>query len=144
MRAKTYLSQIKTLDIEINNWIDQLHSMKQKAYSLSSTNYDSPRVQGTQDPDRIGNMVARIAEREDKINAKIDELAELKERITYEIKEIDDNRYVEILFRRYVQMQSLKRIAKEMGYSYERMRHLHGHALVAFESRHTKAHLDML
>ena len=133
MQAKEYLLQIKHLDLMITAWIQQKEAMWSQLYSLSSPKYDGVAVQGTKDPDKFSEMWARIDVKERKICKEIDRLADAKQRITEEIGRIEDTRYVEILLRRYVQMQKLEEIAREMHYSYDRIRHLHGFALLEFE-----------
>lgn len=133
MNVKEYLLQIKHLDLMITAWIEQKESMWHQLYSLSSPKHDGISVQGTKDPDKFSELWARIDEKERKIGREIDKLADTKQRITEEIGRIEDIRYVEILLRRYVQMQKLEDIANEMHYSYDRVRHLHGFALLEFE-----------
>ena len=133
MQAKEYLLQIKHLDLMITAWIQQKDDMRSQLYSLSSPKYDGVAVQGTKDPDKFSEMWARIDQKERKICREIDKLADAKQVITEEIGRIEDTRYVEILLRRYVQMQKLEDIANEMSYSYDRIRHLHGFALLEFE-----------
>ena len=133
MQAKEYLLQIKHLDLMITAWIQQKDDMRSQLYSLSSPKYDGVAVQGTKDPDKFSEMWARIDQKERKICREIDKLADAKQVITEEIGRIEDTRYVEILLRRYVQMQKLEDIANEMSYSYDRVRHLHGFALLEFE-----------
>ena len=133
MTPKEYLTQIKHLDLMITAWIEQKEAMWSQLYSLSSPKYDGASVQSTKDPDKFSELWARIDEKERKICKEIDKLADAKQIITDEIGRIEDTRYVEILLRRYVQMQKLEDIANEMSYSYDRIRHLHGFALIAFE-----------
>ena len=133
MQAKEYLLQIKHLDLMITAWIQQKDDMRSQLYSLSSPKYDGVAVQGTKDPDKFSEMWARIDQKERKICREIDKLADAKQVITEEIGRIEDTRYVEILLRRYVQMQKLEDIANEMSYSYDRIRRLHGFALLEFE-----------
>lgn len=133
MTPKEYLTQIKHLDLMITAWIEQKEAMWSQLYSLSSPKYDGVSVQSTKDPDKFSELWARIDEKERKICKEIDKLADAKQIITDEIGRIEDTRYVEILLRRYVQMQKLEDIANEMHYSYDRVRHLHGFALLEFE-----------
>ena len=133
MTPKEYLTQIKHLDLMITAWIEQKEAMWSQLRSLSSQMYDGVSVQGTKDPDKFGELWARIDQKERKICREIDKLADAKQVITEEIGRIEDTRYVEILLRRYVQMQKLEDIANEMSYSSDRIRHLHGFALLEFE-----------
>lgn len=136
MTPKEYLMQIKHLDLMITAWIQQKDAMRNQLYSLSSPKYDEITVQGTKDPDKFSEAWARIDEKERKICREIDKLADAKQIITDEIGRLEDTRYVEILLRRYVQMQELKDIARDMNYNYDWVRTLHGHALVEFARVH--------
>lgn len=136
MTAKDYLMQIKHMDLMITALIDQKDSMWRQMQSLSSPQYDGVSIQQTKDNDKFGEIWARIDEKERIITKKIDDLADAKQAITDEIGAIDDVRYVEILLRRYVQMQKLEEISDAMNYSYDRIRHLHGLALLEFTRVH--------
>ena len=74
--------------------------------------------------------------KERKINKEIDELIDAKAKIMHEIQDVPDERFVEILMRRYISCQKLEDIAKEMGYVHGWIRQLHGQALIAFEHVH--------
>lgn len=135
MTAKEYLMQIKRKDIMINSLIKQKEDMWAQLYSLSSPQYDGVSVQGSKDPDKFGALWAKIDAKEKKISKAIEELADEKQKIMKQIDELEDERYVEILLRRYVHMESLEDIAVAMHYSYDRIRHLHGFALLEFARR---------
>lgn len=136
MTPKEYLTQIKHLDLMITAWIQQKDAMWNQLHSLSSPQYDGVSVQGTKERDKFGELWARIDQKERKICKEIDKLADAKQTITDEIGAIEDTRYVEILLRRYVQMQELKDIARDMNYNYDWVRTLHGHALLEFARVH--------
>lgn len=136
MRAKEYLSQIRIKNAMINVWIQEKEELWQRMMSLNSPRYDGVSVQSTKDPDRYGNMMARISQKEEKINQEIDDLVKAKEKIMGEIREITDERFVEILMRRYVSCQKLEDIAREMHYAHGWVRQLHGQALIEFEQVH--------
>lgn len=140
MKAKEYLLQIKRKDIMINSLIKQKDEMWAQLYSLSSPQYDNVSVQGTKDPDKFGALWAKIDAKERKISQAIDELADEKQRIMKQIDAIEDERFVEILLRRYVHMEKLEDIARDMNYSYDHMRHLHGFALAEFSRIHLDTH----
>ena len=109
-------------------------------YSLSSPQYDGISVQGSKDPDKFGALWAKIDAKERKISQAIDELADEKQRIMKQIDALEDERFVEILLRRYVHMEKLEDIAREMHYSYDRMRHMHGLALLDFDRMYLSTH----
>lgn len=59
-----------------------------------------------------------------------DEMNEIRDRI----RMITDGRYISILELRYINGLNLSEVAKKMSYSHDRVRHLHGDALNAFET----------
>ena len=136
MRAKEYLSQIRIKDAMIDVWIKEKEEMWRRMMSLNSPQYDGVSVQSSKDPDKYGAMWAKIDAKERKINKEIDELIDAKAKIIHEIQDVPDERFVEILMRRYISCQKLEDIAKEMGYVHGWIRQLHGQALIAFEHVH--------
>lgn len=140
MTAKEYLMQIKRKDIMINSLIKQKDEMWAQLYLLSSPQHDGISVQSSKDPDKFGALWAKIDEKERKISQAIDELSDEKQRIMKQIELLDSEVYIEILLRRYVHMEKLPDIAKAMNYSYDRLRHLHGLALLEFGRIHLDTH----
>lgn len=136
MRAKEYLSTIRLKNVMIDTWINEKENMWRQMRSLNSPQYDGISVQSTKDPDKYGAMWAKIEAKERKINSMIDELVDAKEKIMNEIRELEDERYVEILMRRYASCQKLEDIAKAMNYTYQWAREMHGQALIEFELTH--------
>lgn len=136
MRAKEYLSQIRVKDAKIDVWIREKEDMWRRMRSLNSPKYDGVSVQSSKDPDKYGAMWAKIDAKERKINKEIDALVDAKKKIMKEIQDIQDERLMEILMRRYVSCQKLEDIAKEMNYTHQWIRELHGQALLEFERVH--------
>lgn len=133
MRAKEYLRQIYLLDRRINNRIAEIEELKIHASSTSSVRYDKDRVQQSGTGDKVSNAVIRYVDKEKEIDAMIDELVDLKHKITGEIEKLSDPRHVELLFLRYVQCKTFEEIAVHMGYSWRQVLRLHGSALQEFE-----------
>ena len=79
--------------------------------------------------DKIQTAVEKACIIEDKIVAEIDRLVDLRQEIMTVIAVVPDPAQRELLERRYIQLQSLERIAVEMNYSYVHVKRLHGWAL---------------
>ena len=81
---------------------------------------------------------AQIDERRAEIEELIRSFIRLKSRIIDEIHELDDYRYVELLYRKYIQYMRLEEISCKMKkrngepYSYDHIAALHGEALKSF------------
>ena len=133
MTAKQYLNRIRILDIKINNKISELSMLKSKSTSLQAVVINDDKVQTSPVLDRLGNDVSEILELEEEIRQEIKRYNELKHKIINEIHSLNNRLYIEILYKRYVEFKSLEEIAVEMNYSYDRVRHLHGYALIEFD-----------
>lgn len=68
---------------------------------------------------------------EEEINGEIDRLVDLKTEVRRRIEAIPDERYRAILAAKYLNYQSLDRIADDMGYEQRQIFRLHGRALQA-------------
>ena len=64
---------------------------------------------------------------------EIDYFVDLKHKVINQIQSLDNRSYAEILYKRYIEFKRLELIAVELGYSYNRIRHLHGEALKYFD-----------
>lgn len=132
MTAKEYLQQLRMLDIKIRHRKEQVEELRALAMCLGSFASDGDRVQTSGSGDRMSEQVARYVDLQAEVEEMIRGYTERKDRIIREIHELSDARYVEVLFKRYVEFKRLDVIASEMGYTYEWIRMVHGHALQAF------------
>ena len=136
MTAKEYLKQIEALDIKIRQKQDQLDCLKETAGGNASIKYDKLNVQITVDPGMMERNVLRMVELEEKIWADKLKMETLKDQIIDQIQSLEDERYIDLLFRRYVKYQKFEQIALDMSYDYVYIRELHGEALGAFEQEY--------
>jgi hypothetical protein len=70
------------------------------------------------------------------IKQRANEYLALIDTITEQINEMENPVYSEILKHRYIDRHNLLKIADEMRYSYETIRHLHCKALKTFENKY--------
>ena len=75
---------------------------------------------------------AKYVDLEKEIHEDIERFTELKHKIIGQIHMLDEPKYVNVLFMKYIEYKDLKEIAKELDYSYGRTKHIHGFALEAF------------
>lgn len=126
--SKEYLQQVFYLDKKINRMIREKESLQSILYSVGGVSNEE-RVQGGNIGNRTENLIAKIDEKERKINSEIDRLTELKCDIAGEIYKIDNENYSEVLFRRYILLERWDKIADEMRYTIGYVFQLHGEAL---------------
>lgn len=136
MTAKEYLKQIEALDIKIRQKQDQLECLKETAGGNAAIRYDKLNVQITVASDMMERNVLRMVELEEKIWADKLKMETLKDQIIDQIQSLEDERYIDLLFRRYVKYQKFEQIALDMSYDYVYIRELHGEALGAFEQEY--------
>jgi hypothetical protein len=134
MTAKQYLNSLKRLDFIINQKTEELEDLKIKSKSLKSIDYSAERVQKSPSTDApFTKILDSIVDLSNEIAEDIDKLVTQKHTIINQIQEVEDNMFVEILYKRYVKYEKFEKIAVDMNYDYTYIRQLHGQALDAFQ-----------
>jgi hypothetical protein len=128
MSAKEYLQGIKKLDSLINSLTEEYETMRSLALKVTASN-DGERVQNSGDQDKMGNMVIRLIEQQEKINRNIDKYIDMRRSIHEVICTLDNGDHIALLYKRYFEYKSWEVIAYEMGYTYRWVTKLHGNAL---------------
>lgn len=131
MNAKAYLNQLRTLEAVIRSRKSQLERLRKERTFLSAVSYDKDRVQSSGNGDVMQGS-DKLIDLEIEIRQRVEECIEMREKIITEISALYNPQYVSLLLYRYVEGMRFERIAVEMDYSYERIRHMHGEALQAF------------
>lgn len=128
MTPKEYLSQYY--------WVKKLIESKQEEIKQLETlaEYVSPRAQsggngGTSD--KVGNLVAKIADEKDKLNQQIVELIVKRDEVKSVIHDVSNPVFRQLLTLRYINGYTFERIAIEMFYTYKWVCVLHGRALAS-------------
>lgn len=137
MIAKKYLRQIKIADIRINNLIsekEQLATLAECAGAIPT----SEKVISSPRPDKMENAIVKMIQIEMELDVEIDKFVDVKRKIINQMERIGDERYYNLLFKRYVEYKDFVTIAKEMVYEYRSILNLHGKALQKFERKYLK------
>ena len=142
MTTKQYLNQVDRLNRMINNKLAEIYQLKTMACSVSVA-YDGDRVSASGHKDRLGSIVAKIADKESEINSRIDMLIAKKEKIVSQIEDLDDTMEYQILFSRYIERKTFEQIADESGYSQRQTLRIHGDALTEFERKFGSIYKDV-
>ena len=140
LSAKEYLSQLEMIDIQINQDIERLEEMKADAMSTGGIDYSRERVQTSPVGDKLCSDVSRYVAFDEEINREIDKFVDAKEQIIREIRGLRDVNYVQVLYKVYVQIKTVKVAAQEMNKSYSHTVNLHNQALKAFEKMYPNRH----
>ena len=140
MTAKEYLQQVKVKNARIQNLQRDKAALRELMFSMGNSGGEGERVQTTPDHDKMGTIYSKIDDKERQIVESIDALIDFRLKVTNEINEIEDGRYIDVLYRYYVLFQGWKQIASEMGYNVRYVQQLNGQALLEFQ----RIHSDML
>ena len=128
MKAKEYLSQARLLDQRINIRLEQVTSLRNLAAKASSTLSDVA-PSGMRNIHRMEDIIMKIIDLENEINADIDALVALKHEIVKVIKAVPNLEYQTLLELRYLCFKSWEQIAVMLGYDLRYTHKLHNRAL---------------
>ena len=132
MTAKEYLKEIKKIDVAIDQKQIEYETLKGSRTYIGSMDYSAERVQTSPDGSGFTRISDRITDMQREINDEIDQWHDMRHERIRQIQQLSKVEYVDILFRKYVQYQSLETIASELGFSYNYTCNLHGEALKEF------------
>lgn len=135
MTAKAYLQQIYWLHSNIIKKSQQLDELRADTMGYKAIDYSADKVQSSP-TDRMANVVGRYTDLENRVRSMIDEYYYKKDFIINQIVGMENAKYSNILYARYVEFKSLKRIATEMHYDHKWICALHGRALNAFADKY--------
>lgn len=133
METKKYLEQVRRLDVQIKNELEEIHSLRTMVNGIVGNN-EGERVQSSADKDKIGIIVAKIVDMEREVDKMIDKRWE----IVNQIKGIEDLTSYNILTKAYVLGQDFKEIAHCINVSYRHFLRLHDKALSEFHDKYLK------
>ena len=138
MTAKEYLQQLHKIDVIINQRIQQKAELRERIFGIGSLDYSKDRVQTSASGGASYERdIARIVDLEAEIDRMIDDYVDLKHKIIGEIQALKNSKYIEILYKRYVEGKRLEAVAVEMGYAFQYTVQLHGYALKEFSEKHS-------
>lgn len=126
MTAKRFLEQAYWLDKRIERRAEEAKRMRARLEKSNSHISDMPRGGNGQDWTEAD---IKVLEMEERICQEIARLCEIKRQIGEAIDAVDDGRYRMLLELRYRNYYTFEKIAVEMNYSYDRVKHMHLEAL---------------
>ena len=133
MSPKEYLSQIRRLAVLIDLKNSEKDELRRCMSGLSGIDYSKDRVQVSPEPGAtFERTVDKIDAMEREIDKLIDRYVDLRATIIGQIEMLPDDRHVKLLYKHYAEFKTLAKVACEMHYSYERLRHIHKDALQVF------------
>lgn len=130
-RAKDYFAQIRKTDRLIQRLTDTVNTLRSW---LTSQGYElkPDKVQTSGAKDTLGETIVKIMSLEEDINARIDELVDMKKDAFNRIGNVSDKDQQNILIARYVEGAKWERIAVDLNFSIAQVYRIHGAALLDF------------
>ena len=132
MSSKEFLNKMRHIDMIINCKLEQVAELKSMLLP-GAVRYDKDKIQTSPSADVISDTMLKIVELEEKINADIDKLVEMKSLARDKIERMENNVEKVILYKRYFGNESFEQISVEMGYSWRWIHKLHNDALKNFD-----------
>lgn len=147
MTAKEYLSQIRLLNLKIDQKMEEKADLMSRAMGNHSPTLTKDKVQSSISGDRMSNTIDRYVDLEKEIDDLIDRYVDKRDMIINQIHQLEDPRYVELLQLKYVgrrggdgrmhymRLEEIACIMKKpsgMPYTYGHIKSLHGEALKQF------------
>lgn len=128
MTAKEYLGQAYRLDQRINSKLEQVMSLRDLTTKATATMSDMPGG-GSRNVYRMQDIIGKIIDLENEINADIDQLVDLKREMVATIKAVSDPECQTLLELRFLCFKTWEQIAVEMDYSIQHIYRLRNRAL---------------
>ncbi len=135
MTAKEYLQQVRTIDVKIRQLKEQLFELTTLMQSPGGVKYDKPPGNEKSNKSVLEKNVIKKMELEREITEQLNDSKGKKAETTLVIQQLDNVNYVQVLYKRYVELKSYRKIAEEMGYSVQNIFKLHQAALEAFDEK---------
>lgn len=130
---KEYLKRIEYINDDINSRLREKSELK-RAMAVRTSAVTDVKVQESR-TGRYDDKYMRYFEVAESIDERIDELVELKMKISNEIDLIDDPLYRLILRNRYINLLTFEDIASMLNKSIRYIYQVHGDALVDFKEK---------
>lgn len=126
--ARQWLNRARKIDREINQDLELIRHTHERLTNVTQA-LDAITVSGTKDPHKFDSLV----EMEDAINAKIDELVNIKTEIFRLLSRLPNRNQRLALIAYYLDMKTWEQVAVDMYYSYDNVMRLRKLGLIEVE-----------
>ena len=131
MTAKEYLSKVKLNCIKVEQKKKQLKELEEKRFNVQALDLTKERVKHSRKSYNLSDACEQLKE---DLKKQIATYLLEKDKIINEIQKIENEMYIEVLYRYYVEYKPLELIAEELNYNYCYIRKVHTLALKKFET----------
>lgn len=133
MTAKQYLRQVRKAQLQIQRLTEEIEE-RRTAITSTAAPILGDRVQ-TSPSDHFAAAMAQLMDLDMRRAEEMLDYLILKDKISEQVRSIEPELYQTVLYKRYINAMSLRKIAEEEGYSYDWICHVHGDALLAFSKK---------
>jgi hypothetical protein len=130
--AQEFLRQVRLYDIHINNLLEEKARLEALAFKITSS-WGGEHVSGSGRLDKQGDTIAKIVDMEAKIDKAVDDFIDKKKEAKAVLGQIQNPDQLDLLYKVYVQYETLEQVACEMNMTYRNACYIHGRALQAVE-----------
>jgi len=134
MTAKEYLSQTWRINSLIDAKIEQAQSLRELAQKATSV-ISGKQPSGEKNIHRMEDIIVKMVDLENEINADVDALVDLKSEIGSAVKSLENPDYRIVLELRYLCFKTWDEIAACMHYALRNVHYIHGRALKEISRR---------
>lgn len=131
--AQEFLKQVRLYDIHINNKLEEKARLEALAQKITSA-WGGEHVSGSGKLDKLGDAIAKIIDMEREIDRAVDAFEDKKQEVKSVLEKIQNADQLEVLYKVYIQYESLEKVACEMNMTYRNACYIHGRALQTVES----------
>lgn len=135
MTTKEYLGQIRNLDRRIYTKIEEREALKEILERVTSTLRERVQISKR---NTFEDAAVKLADLENTIGDEINRFIALKDTITKQIDNVEDNLFAALLSQRYLCMKTWEEIADGLNYDLRTIYKLHDRALKAFDAANSR------
>lgn len=132
MKAKTYLREYERAKKRIVEIEELIKDLKDQSTNVSQA-LDQERVQTSPQPDKIGEVVAKMADLEEELELQKFLAEGIKREVIRTLGQVEDPDYQRVLRLRYIDCLGWGQVIEEMAYSDRAVYYIHGRALAEVE-----------
>lgn len=122
-----WLKNYRALDAKIESLTEDLQVWNARATKITATISQEPKASSS--GDQIQRCVDKICELREEISQEVDKLRQRRQQIEAAIRTLEDERYRDLLWYRYIEGMTWDEIAVKMYYSRMQVCRFHGRAL---------------
>lgn len=130
MKAKDYLENYRRNEIAIEKLKNEITRIDARLKG-GSHSYSSDKVKSSDD-NLNEKLMAECLDKRNKMNNDIVMNENVRADLVLKITSMSDYRYIDVLYKRYIECKRFELIAVEMNYDYDYVRKLHVKALEVF------------